>query len=81
MSLINRISNPGPLAFYDLNFRNIFEDHLSLIINQEPGSLSTVSIDPNTGARYAGDWRGLMIELGIRLHYSETESGFMRGSH
>lgn len=71
MSLITNISNPGPVAYYDRNFRNVFEDHLSFIVNNEPGSIATIAIDPNTGARYAGDWRGLMTELHIlpQMHW------------
>lgn len=71
MSLITKISNPGPVAYYDSKFRNVFEDHLSFIVNKEPGSVSVVNIDPNTGARYAGDWKGLMTELSVypQMHW------------
>lgn len=71
MSLIQKIHNPGPDAFYDPGFRVIFEDHLSWIINNEIGSIETATVDANTAARYAGDWRGLMMELGVfpQMHW------------
>lgn len=71
MSLISNIINPGPAIYYDNKFRNIFEDHLNLIINNNPGAFTVVNIDPNTGARYAGDWRGLMLELSVfpQMHW------------
>lgn len=71
MSLISKLTNPGPSVFYDQTFRNIFEDHLNLIVNGEPTAFTSVTIDPNTGARYAGDWRGLMTELAVfpQMHW------------
>lgn len=71
MSLITKISNPGPVAYYDPKFRSVFEDHLNFIVNKTPGSISIVAIDPNTGARYAGDWKGLMTELSVfpQMHW------------
>ena len=71
MSLIDKLTNPGPNTFYDPKFRNVFEDHLSFIINNRRDAISIRTVDPNTGGRFAGDWRGLMLSLGIfpQMHW------------
>lgn len=82
-SLINKIHNPGPDIYYDRNFRIVFEDHLNHIINTSTSYITNATIDPNTAARYAGDWSGLMIELGIfpYMHwYNLRLNGLMSSS-
>lgn len=68
MSLIDSMLNPGPEIYYDPEFRNVFEDHLSWLHNERRSSITITTTDENTGARFAGDWRGLMTELGIVPH-------------
>lgn len=68
MSLMNKLLNPGPAVYYEEAFRAVFEDHLNFILNTKRESLAIESIDENTGARFAGDWRGLMLEMGKEPH-------------
>ncbi len=70
-SLIDSISSSGSETLYDPNFRIVFEDHLNYIINNQRSMIEARSVEPNVGARFAGDWRGLMIELGIfpKMHW------------
>lgn len=65
MSLINKMTNPGPSVYYEQQFRNVFEDHLSFILNNRASNIYSATVDPNTAARFAGDFRGLMLSLGI----------------
>lgn len=69
MSLLNKLLSSGAEIYYDPGFRNVFEDHLNFIINN--GSYNIETIDANTAARYAGDWRGLMISMTVQpyLHW------------
>lgn len=63
MSLINKLLNPGPDVYYDPAFRIVFEDHLNFILNNNRTSIMVQTTDENTAARFAGDWRGLMLAL------------------
>ena len=67
MSLLSKLLDPGAEVFYDPGFRAVFEDHLSLLINNKTTNRSQ-TVDPNTAARFAGDWRGLMLALSVRPH-------------
>lgn len=71
MGLINNLTNPGSDIYYSQDFRNIFEDHLNYILNTKQLNITTKTVDPNTAARFAGDFRGLMLEMNIapELHW------------
>jgi hypothetical protein len=65
---MNRLLNPGPEVYYDEGFRAVFEDHLNFILNTKRDALAIETVDENTGARFAGDFRGLMLEMGKEPH-------------
>jgi hypothetical protein len=70
MSLKDNLLSPGAEVFYDPSFRRVFEDHLSLILNDRT-NFDITEIDPNTAARFAGDFKGLMVSMLVSpfMHY------------
>ena len=70
MSLSEQLLNPGPEVYYDPAFRAVFEDHLNYILNTQRGNMGVQSVDDNTAARFAGDWRGLAMTMQIEPHMS-----------
>jgi hypothetical protein len=65
MSLIDRLNNPGANLYYEQSFRDVFEDHLSFIKRNKQNYITTVTVDENTAARFAGDFRGLMLSVNV----------------
>ena len=68
MSLIERLNNPGANLYYEQAFRNVFEDHLSYIKQNKQNFITSVTVDQNTAARFAGDFRGLMLAVSVFPH-------------
>jgi hypothetical protein len=68
MSLIDKLNNPGANVYYEQGFRNVFEDHLEYIKKNKQTNITTVTVDENTGARFAGDFRGLMLAVNVFPH-------------
>lgn len=68
--LYMRLANdPGPEFYYTEAWRQIVEEHLTLLRNAPNGTEQTV--DPVMGYRHEGDLSGFLTSVGIdpRFHY------------
>lgn len=68
--LVNTLmTDPGNNIFYSDGFRNVIEDHLSILKNLS--NTQTVTIDPHKAYRYEGDFFSLLADYNVtqQLHW------------
>lgn len=67
MDIFNTMITGGSKIFYDPQFRNVLEDHMSFLRNIP--SNKTIDIEPGIAYKYAGDFFGLMMHHGITVEH------------
>ena len=67
MQIDNLMLNPGSAIFYDQGFRNVIEDHLTLLKNSS--STRTVVVKSKDAFKFTGDIFGLLQANNIKPEY------------
>jgi hypothetical protein len=66
MALNNLMVDPGPDIFYDPEFRNVLEDHMTYL--RETNS-QIILIDPSDAYRWRGDFFGFLDTHPVKRQY------------
>jgi hypothetical protein len=66
MALTNLMVDPGPDIFYDPEFRNVLEDHMSYL---RENYCQVVVLQPDEAYQWRGDFFGLLSQKGVPRQY------------
>lgn len=66
MALTDLMLNPGPDLFYDSDFRNVLEDHMTFL---RQNYCQTVVLAPDEAYQWRSDFFGLLQAKGIPRQY------------
>lgn len=69
MSVNDLAFDAGASAYYDADFRNVLEDHMSFL--RKHSSTRTIVVDPGQAYKYEYDLYGYLLSVGIpaNLHW------------
>lgn len=72
-------SNEGDAIYFDPAFLRMLETHLLWLNNQ--ADTTTHPLDPHVAAKYDGDFKGLMVAMGVppQCHYITMVMNGMHG--
>jgi hypothetical protein len=66
MSLLNLMVDPGPDIFYNPEFRNVLEDHMTWL---RENHCQPVVLKPDESYQWRGDFFGLLSQKGVARQY------------